>query len=163
MSTLTDLIREVAEERPEAQPEEIAAEVAKRTPSEQLVKFYAEALRPLVLSILGYERRTAMDEALNAQPVTEKPKRRGRSRSKKAERTASWWTEMKNSRVHTERGHVRLGSCTRADLEFCIAARRRHIDTVEAQIVNYQRLIDLLDEYGVTTVDELPEQRKPAA
>ena len=156
MSELSDLIRQVAAERPEAQPEEIATEAAKRTPVEKVVEYYAEALRPMVLSILGYDRRTAMDVALGDEP--EQPKRRGRSRSKKAERTADWWQSMKDSRVHTARGHIRLGSCTRDDLLYCIEARRRHIDAVERQIVNYQRLIDLMDASGVTTVDELPAQ-----
>jgi hypothetical protein len=90
MSELRDLIREVADEHPQAQPEEIASDVAKLTSADHLIQFYEEALRPYVVMLLSRDRNTAIDNARNEStgeqsgedaPTTRKP-----ARSKKAER-----------------------------------------------------------------------------
>jgi hypothetical protein len=61
---------------------------------------------------------------------------------------------------------ITVRDCTRADLEHL---HRRHLrglaPDVEPKLTWFERLIALLDEHGVTTVGELPEQGpwEPAA
>lgn len=172
MSDLTDLIRAVTAKMPGAQPEEIAAAVAKRTPKAKLLARYTEALRPMVVDILRLDRNIALNAALGEEPVPEstakhsKPAeptpRRKPTPSRKTARARSWWQSMKDADVFTERGHVRLGSCGRDDLKYLIADRQRHVTDVYGQIANYERLLELLDVHEVETVDELPEQERVA-
>lgn len=165
-SGLRDFIRTVIAELPEGQPEDIAAEVAARTPEELRFTWYAEALRRVVADVMRNDRNFALNAALADEPAPEldnalsnsEPSRRAPTPSKKTARARSWWASMKDSRVRVERGHVRLGSCGRDDLKYLIANRNRLVTDVLGQISNYQRLLDLLDECDVQTVDELPEQ-----
>jgi hypothetical protein len=163
VSELRDLIREVADEHPTAQPEEIARDVAKQTPADRLIEFYEEALRPLVVMVFSRDRNTAFDNAMPADDAgvsSQAPPKRQPANSKKAERTRTWWQTMLDSRVKVETGFIPLADCRREDLEYCIDERRSHIADVENRIGYYERLIALLADHGVETVGELPEQEQ---
>lgn len=78
------------------------------------------------------------------------------NRSPKKEAQTAAWRNMLDAIVKTENGATKIGACTRADLEYLVAARRTHIEHVEKRISQYQKLIDLLDLRGVTFVRDLP-------
>lgn len=148
---LRALVREVADDHPQADPREIARHVAKLTPEEDLQNFYAESLVDVVAQILGAQRRDAMGEKKDESPSDNK--------SSKLERRRNWWKDLLAARVHVGKSEWKIiASCTVDDLEFCIGERQSHITGLEAQIQNFRRLATLMVKHGARTVAELPPQ-----
>jgi hypothetical protein len=148
VASLRDLVREVIAENPDATVQEIAEYVAKLTPEENLMDFFIEALVRIVDEILGAQRRTALDKVSKG------------NKSAKLERRRKWWADLLASRVHVGDELKRLGNCTVDDLQLCVDERRNHIRLVEGQIMNYEKLMQMMVKHGARTVEELPEQDK---
>lgn len=144
-TTLDALVREVAADHPDSNPRELAGFVAKLTPQEDLIAFYADALVDRVRHILGDERRGSMVE--------------GSNRSPKLEQRRDWWREMLVSRVHVGGGNWKqIGECTIDDLTACITERQQNVERLGVQIENFKRLAKLMASKGARIVSDLPPQ-----
>ena len=143
MSTeLRTLVREIADDHPQADPREIARHVAKLTPECEVRAFYTEALIPVVREQLRGERNAALTNAVGSPKIAER---------------RDWWQKMLASRAHVGDSQWKLlGDCTAVDLRFCIAEREAEITGIQAQAGLYQRLIDALAEHRVAKVADLP-------
>lgn len=147
---LNALIREVAEDNPDADPREIAEKVAKLTEPEKVVQFYAECLVQQVLVVLGQDRRTALGGHA---------KGKGRNTSSKLQDRRQWWSDLLGSRVHIgDSNWKQLGACTVDDLQFCINERAQLIVANQNQMNNFKRLQQLMTKHGAKTVSDLPPQ-----
>jgi hypothetical protein len=145
---LNELIREVAERLPNADPHVIADEVARLTPTKILRASYAESLVGMVRNMLSGQRSAALGAALN--------------RSRPVERRREWWSKLLAARLHVgDAQWMPLGDCGRAELKFAIGERETDIERVQAQIDYLSTLIELLDTYGVETVGALPPDCLP--
>lgn len=147
---LRELVRQVAADHPHADPREIARHVAKLTPADTVMSFYADALVPIVREVLIGQRTTALSAALSPS----KPD--APAKSAKLAQRRDWWAEMLGSRVHTDDGWKVLGDCTSDDLRYCIRERQTDIARVQAQIVHFETLLGLMDAHHVAYVRELP-------
>jgi hypothetical protein len=149
MSELRTLIRQVAQDNPESSLREIAEYVAKLTPEDDREAFYVEALGAVVLYVVGQDRRGSMDGPA--------PAPRSNS-SAKLRRRAAWWDQLKAQRVQVNGDTKLIGHCTVDDLQACVDEREKRIAGFQAQIANFQSLINLMVKHGSRTVDDLPPQ-----
>jgi hypothetical protein len=145
--TLRDLVREVIADHPDASPRELAELVAKLAPAERIADLFTDLLVPLVNDVLSQQLRNALNRNFKQK-----------ARSPKLEERRRWWHELLAARVHVGGELKVVAECTVEDLSTCIEERRAHIADVQAQIVNYEKLIALMTQHGVETVAELPEQ-----
>lgn len=126
----------------EPDPAAVAHEFAATVPSRVRAQALAQALARLAPVMAATMRSTAMGSA----PV-------GRNR----------WTGIGaiykqaklNDRMRVADGWKKLGDCTAEDLRFVAERNREHARATIARAVQYERLADLLDERGVTTVADL--------
>lgn len=148
-SQLRALVRQVVEDHAGASVRELAEYVAKLTPEELAADFYVEVLIAYVSDVLRADRNSALSEV--TKPTN-------KSKSPKLEQRRKWWADLLASRVAVAGKSMRLGDCTVDDLQLCIDERRAHIAHVEGQILNYQKLIQLMTKSGARHVADLPEQ-----
>ena len=146
---LRALVRQVVEDHDGASVRELAEHVEKLTPKESVTGFYVEALAAYVADVLRADRNSALSEV--TKPTS-------KSKSPKLEQRRKWWSDLLASRVAVAGKSMRLGDCTVDDLQLCIDERRAHIAHVEGQILNYQKLIQLMTKNGARHVADLPEQ-----
>lgn len=149
---LRELVRQVVADHPGATIRELAEYVAKLTDDADVTEFYTVLLERLVDEVLSHQRRGAMDRNLKA-----------RNRSPKLEQRRRWWADLLAARVHVGATLKTVGECTVDDLQVCVDERQVHIERVQSQILNYQKLIELMVKHGARTVADLPEQEKWAA
>ncbi|MFL0172470.1 hypothetical protein [Mycobacterium sp. SMC-13] len=146
---LRALVRQVIADHPGASVRELAEYVEKLTPKELVTDFYVEVLSCFVADVLRGDRNRALDGVTNPT---------GKNKSPKLEQRRKWWADLLASRVAVAGKSMRLGDCTVDDLQLCIDERRAHIAHVEGQILNYQKLIQLMTKNGARHVADLPEQ-----
>jgi hypothetical protein len=145
---LIDLIRHAAEELAEADPRQLADQVAKLAPSRELRDLLAEAATESCREYLRTQRNQALDNA-------RKPRKPGPS--KKLAGYREWWADVKASMAHIgDKGWKPLGDCTVDDLLYCVEARREEVKSIENRIADYETLITLLRKTKVCTVKEIP-------
>lgn len=143
-SSLSDLVRQVAAEHPNAHPHKIAILVAELVPDELLRDYLASVLERVVADVLRANRNAALNSK--------------QGRSPKVEQRRSWWQRILRERVHVgESVWKPLGECGVADFDFCISEREDQIGALEAQIHKYRAIRDAILAHGVETAADLPE------
>jgi hypothetical protein len=149
MSTeLRDLIREVMDDHPRADPRELARHVAKLTPKADVMTFYEDTLVDYVSSMLRTERNTALDAA--------RPKG---NYSKKLQRCRDGWKALCASRVHIGQTQWKLlGDCTVDELEFCASERRENATENIRRAEEYERYAELMREHRAKKFRDLPPE-----
>lgn len=146
--SLTELIREAAEHHTD--PRDIAAEVARHTPDQEVRDYYASALIGTVRRELSKYRNIAMDNVFDPKPETKKV------RSAKLEQRRDWWADMCKSKLHVAGTWKLLGDCGLEDLTAAIMERREDSEQSLARASQYESLRGLLRSHKVRTVDRLP-------
>ncbi len=143
---LRALVREVIADHPGANPTELAGYVAKLTPQQQILDFYAEALHGYVAEIVGFDRRSSMDKALG---------RNVKNRSAKLVNRRLHFAAMMTESVRAAEGWKQVGDCTIDDLRFCIQERVVTIERTQRQISNFEQLVDLMKQHEVRVAKDL--------
>lgn len=116
-SSLSDLVRQVAAEHPNAHPHKIAILVAELVPDELLRDYLASVLERVVADVLRANRNAALNSK--------------QGRSPKVEQRRSWWQRILRERVHVGDSVWKpLGECGVSDFDFCISERGRSCGTV---------------------------------
>ena len=142
--SLTDLIRDVAADFPDAHPHKLARLVAERTEADEMFDFYVTALERLVSDRIRSDRNASLNSK--------------QGRSPKVEERRNWWARILRERVYVgEAQYKALGDCTVDDLIFCIGERRDQINALKGQIAKYEVIVAAMDAHGATTVADLPE------
>lgn len=143
-SSLSDLVRQVAAEHPNAHPHKIAILVAELVPEELLRDYLASVLERVVADVLRANRNAALNSK--------------QGRSPKVEQRRSWWQRILRERVHVGDSVWKpLGECGIADFDFCIAEREDQIGALQEQITKYRTIRDAMIAHGVETAADLPE------
>jgi hypothetical protein len=151
MTPLTTYIREAVEADPDGDPSDIAGAVLNALPSRQIKHYLLNLLVAQVKDILRLDGNAARNAAFT-------PKRGGVTRSPKYGERRSLWQQMLDSRVDINGETKRYGSCTRDELMIRVKDRETLIADIRNQISHDKHIISLMDDYGVDTPDELPEQ-----
>lgn len=142
--TLSDLIRGIGVEFPDAHPHKLARLVAERTDPADLFEFYVTALERLVADRIRLGRNNTLNSKNGRSP-------------KLAERRA-WWQRVLAERVHVgESRYKPIAECTLDDFTFCIAERRDQQAALEGQIVKFQTIAAAMEQHGALTAGELPD------
>jgi hypothetical protein len=152
---LQALIKDQLTKYPHAAPEELAMYVAQATPTAEMKSFYAHLLVGACRSAINTHRSGSRHGGPRPKPRPQpKP-------SPKLEERRTWWAEMLTALV-TVAADTRkaLGDCTAEDLRYCIKDREEYTVHIQNQTANLRRLLDMLEEQGVTHVRELPEQER---
>jgi len=143
-SSLSDLVRQVAAEHPNAHPHKIAILVAELVPDELLRDYLASVLERVVADVLRANRNAALNSK--------------QGRSPKVEQRRSWWQRILRERVHVGDSVWKpLGECGVSDFDFCIAEREDQIGALQEQIAKYRAIRDAMIAHGVETAADLPE------
>lgn len=143
-SSLSDLVRQVAAEHPNAHPHKIAILVAELVPDELLRDYLASVLERVVADVLRANRNAALNSK--------------QGRSPKVEQRRSWWQRILRERVHVGDSVWKpLGECGVSDFDFCISEREDQIGALQEQIAKYRAIRDAMIAHGVETAADLPE------
>lgn len=147
MTTLKELIRQVAEENKSADPRELATHVAASAPGHQLRNLLAEAIVDDCRQHLMTQRNNALD---------------GVRRTNYSHRLAGqrdWYANLLAARVGFANGDWKaLGSCTIDDLTMLIEEHETNIARIQGRINQYELLANLMRQHNATHVRELPRE-----
>lgn len=139
---LRRLIRQVQDESGSVDPGEIAGKVLAQTPDEHLRDAYEMTLRDYVRRTITGSRPHATGTAGN--------------RSAKVAGIREWWRGMLDQPVHVATGWKSLAECTRADLLFACAERRKVAVQNTAWAGRYEKLAQSMGALKAATVADLP-------
>ncbi|MBF6393890.1 hypothetical protein IU443_28585 [Nocardia farcinica] len=152
-------------------PREIAEKVAAMIPPAEQFRILVDALVSEVRSVMSERRNRALSNAF--KPVVDVPvvggsiqtaPKRQPNRSRKVEGIRDWWADVLSSRVHVGGSQwMVLGQCGVKELEFAEKERRDLAAREVGRAKQYMRLRELLDQYEVATVAELPADAAKAA
>lgn len=184
------IISEIISETSLSDPREIAQKAVAMIPPDQQGRLLATLLVAEVRTALAEHRNTAMSKVFqnrNApvppvfkpaapkpapaefQPartrtMVEEPPAYRPNRSTKVAGIRDWWAETLKARVFVgDAGWMPLGECTARELEYAEKARREKAERETNRAKMYFALRRLLEEYGVETVAQLPENAARAA
>lgn len=139
---LRRLIRQVREESGSVDPGEIAGKVLAQTPDESLRDAYETTLRDYVRRVIIGSRAAVSGTAGNP--------------SAKVAGIRDWWRGMLDEPVHVADGWLSLGACTRDDLLFACAERRKIAAQNMAWATRYEKLAKAMATAKAATVADLP-------
>lgn len=151
---LTALVRKVMDETDLADPADIAAKVVQRVPAKDRLAALQQAM-PTFVRVTVTRNRGPM--AATSRRIGRK--QAGRSAKVAAIRAAApVWKRALRERLHVGRGQwLLLGECSYDHLMFAVAERREMALRNTASADRYEKVASALTEYGVETVQELPE------
>lgn len=153
-STLYELIRDLADDMPDADPREIAKTVVAHTPDESLIDFYTESLVSVIRSHFTTRRNNAIRDVFNPHPKGRAMP--GGTRSSRIAKGLDAWTKMRDSRVSVNGVLTRLGACGVKELSAAISEREEHIADVAVKVEQYRQMIALLEKYRADVLDDIP-------
>lgn len=145
--SLGGLIRQVIASNPdETDARELAKLVARATPEEQLLDFYANALAPMVRITIGSGRNAALAGV-----------RRGRSVSKRMAHISAdnWWQKALEERLSIEGRYIPFGDCTADDIKVYAESLRISAEAMQTKAERYDRVLNAMVLQGVATVRDL--------
>lgn len=174
------IINQIIDETSLNDPREIASKAASMIPPEQREQVLATLLISEARNLLGKHRNTAITNVvehrnaptpmapvlkpvapvtpISARPAVQEPRTHTPRRSPKVTGIRDWWAETLRASVHVgDSKWMALGECTATELLFMESERRKLAERENSKAKMYFRLRLLLDEYGVKTVAQLPE------
>ena len=143
---LRQMVRDVLDETDLADPSEVAEKVFSGLRRSDYGAALQQTLRQFTRVVMT-EARAAGGPAM-PQPTATK--------SWKVEGVRDQWVQQMNARIHTDSGWKMLRDCTRDDLLFAAADRRRIAKENLATADRYELLANLMAEHGAETVNDLP-------
>jgi hypothetical protein len=161
---LRDLIRQVIADHPTDQIPELAQHVVTLTPAEDLFRFYEYTLRTKIVEVLSNDRNTAMAHVFGDAPVSneesdDEDESEAPQESWKVKSVRNWWSRMLEASVYVTDKHKKLlGDCTAEECRFIATDRRAMADDLLNKADEFEKLAALIEEHGVATVRDLPEQ-----
>ena len=171
---LNDLIRSVATEHPDAQPDELATLIAKATPPKKVKEFYIELLVPKINSIFANERNNAIRSV--SAPTKDRKKKPAATRAKTrpsnkkptssptnisakiTARRAEKWEKVFEQNVQVNGKSVLVGDLTATDCDWIRADHNKRADQIVAFGDIYGAWGDAILEYGVEHFRDLPDE-----
>ncbi|MCZ9634682.1 hypothetical protein [Rhodococcus sp. BH5] len=153
MTTTAHLIREAIADTKLADPREIAAIVADRTPEDEVRGFYAKMLVQEVRGFLSAERRNVFSQAKDEPTVGKSGMKALSGARTRATVARDWWAEFTATKVHVgDQVWKELGDCTFADLRTLHDERASHADRVLQEAHRFDELSKLMEDTGVESV-----------
>jgi len=150
---LQQLVKDVLENSELNDPRDIAAEVSRQTPSKVLREAYEIAL-------VDYVRNVSINNT-RSNPIIRGRTPRIKTGSAKRIGIRDWWQRAMRDRVYIDSNQKiwkPLGDCGFDDLMLAADSRRAKADAINAKADQFERLANLLKEYGVDCVSELPRE-----
>lgn len=158
---LRALIHEVCDTSTITDPTTLAKEVARRIGRNQQREALEQALPVLVLNVISRSRGGATDTpGGQGADDLQLPTAAGGQSSRKVRGIRETWRRMLRDRVSVgpDRGDWKfLADCDADDLAYAEQIRRDHAAANVAAADRFAALRELLDEHGVATVGELPD------
>lgn len=139
---LRQLVQKVRDETGSVDPGEIAGKVLAQTPEEHLREAYETTLRDYVRHVIVAPRQGSAGGASG--------------RSTKVAATREWWRGMLDQPVHVATGWKSLAECTRDDLLFACAERRKVAEQNIAWAGRFEKLAQSMGKLKAATVADLP-------
>lgn len=169
MENLSDKVREVAGSHQLHDPREITEALLKLLSPEDKERALRQALLPYVRNVLNNQQRQAFNAVRNhGQETQAKPKAQQKaqpkagtrrpSRSAKVAGIRDWWVEAMKSSVSIEGTWKSFGDCSPKDIRWMADSRHELAQANKSQAVQYEELAELMEEHGVSKVEELPRE-----
>lgn len=156
MTTTAHLIREAIADTKLADPREIAAIVADRTPEDEVRGFYAKMLVQEVRGFLSAERRNVFSQAKDEPTVGKSGMKALSGARTRATVARDWWAEFTATKVHVgDQVWKELGDCNSADCRALYEERMAHAERVTKEAQPFGQLSKMLDAIGVESIREL--------
>lgn len=146
---LRKLVREVCDTSEIADPAQLAKEVNGRLKRQERDAALEACLPLFVQTVLGQMRMS-----------THRPEPTAPQESRKVRGIREAWRRMLRDRISVgpnEGDWKFLSDCTGTDLDYAASIREEHARRNMARAEQYRQLAELLEEHGVTTVGELPD------
>lgn len=164
---LRALVREVCDTSVLTDPPALAKEVARRIDEGDLREALEQVLPVFVQHVVSRRRGDSSDPPTGQMNTGTQPAGAGRGptripaqRSRKVAGIREAWRKHLRDRIAVgpDRSDWKfLGDCTRDDLGYASAIRRRHAETNAAAADRLDGLAELLAEHGVERVADLPD------
>jgi hypothetical protein len=157
---LRSVVRQVARNSTLRDPRQLADEVLRRIPQEELLNVLRDALLPLVREVVSADRPHGVHTTGPGRSQKHSAIGQPSAGSWKVGAIRDGWQEHLRARYSTEGGVYKfLGECTYEDLQF-IAGRLDHqAETYRSKAAGMRVLASMLTDHEVATVRDLPAER----
>jgi hypothetical protein len=151
VSDLNDIIRQAIADNPDEQPLGLAKLISDALKPAARKAYLTELLEMRIKDFIRAETNSARNAALDNKSTSHPS-----NWSPRYADARSHWQRMLDSKINVNGFLKRNGTSTREELMAQIEERQRQIGNLEHQVAHFAYLVNLLDTYQATTLDEVP-------